>query len=55
MLLKGPPRNDLVYKIGQRSNGRGTLELYPLHAKYFEYYVVAFQPCIGALKLLTQP
>ena len=44
----------LVYRSVKVDNGRGTLEFYPLHAKYFEYYVVMFQPCIGTLKLLTQ-
>ena len=46
--LMGSPRDDLVIRT-VKGEVCGTLELYPLHGKYFRYYVVAFQPCIGVI------
>ena len=43
------------FVIQSRRYGRGTLEMIPTACKVLKYYVVSFQPCIGTLKLLTQP
>ena len=54
MKLTGSPRDDLVVKQSKEI-WSWNFRILPTACKVLKYYVVSFQPCIGVIKLLTQP